>query len=48
LGETGRVLLAFKGGEINHEEHEGHKEFAVAASLVATSALWRCRQNMQA
>src|SRR5947207_11069898 len=21
------VLLAFEGGEINHEEHEGHEEF---------------------
>jgi len=35
----------FKAGEINHEGHEGHKEFAVAGSLLVASAL-SCRSQM--
>src|SRR5947209_718576 len=31
------------GGEINHEEHEGHGEFRIAVSLGGTLALWGAR-----
>src|SRR6476619_4537559 len=31
------------GGEINHEEHEGHGEFRFVLSLCGTLALWGAR-----
>src|SRR6202040_789603 len=37
------VFLHLLGGEINHEEREGHGEFRVALSLCRTLALWRAR-----
>jgi hypothetical protein len=34
--------------KINHEAHEGHEEFAEAASLLATSALSSRRRDVKA
>src|SRR5438105_13592773 len=31
------------GGEINHEEHEGHSEFRFVLSLYGTLAIWGAR-----
>src|SRR2546429_7548722 len=31
------------GGEINHEEHEGHGEFRFVLSLCGTLAIWGAR-----
>src|SRR5438552_13596067 len=31
------------GGEINHEDHEGHGEFRIVLSLCGTLAIWETR-----
>src|SRR5882724_7220237 len=37
------VVLHLLGGEINHEEHEGHGEFRFVLSLYGTLAIWGAR-----